>query len=162
MNVPPDVLIRPFAPRNEVACIDIFVDATRNSTTPHYTAEEARAWAPDAAVNWDWGPRLADGWTWVADLDEAPSGFISLRSNGHLDVFYVRPAARQFELADALYKRLLETARESGFTVLTSHASLLAQGFLERRGWRVVRPESALRAGVPLTRFPMRLDDVSR
>ena len=37
----------------------------------------------------------------------------------------------------------------------TTHASITARGFFEKRGWRVVRTQQVIRYGVALTNFVM-------
>ena len=150
--------IRRYRPADSSACGAIYVDAVRNGTAPHYSAEQAAAWVPDGAEHWDWAPRLTSGQTWIAEVKGIPSGFITLRSDGHLDLFFVRPDVRHLGIAGALYEQLVEDARRSGLTRLTTHASLLARRFLERRGWRVAESETAERHGVSLTRYYMLRD----
>lgn len=149
--------IREYLPGDEDVCLAIYRDAIRNGTAPHYTAEEAAAWAPDSMDASDWAPRLASGRTWLAETESAPVGFITLDTKGHLDLFFVRPAARGLGVAKALYDRLIEAARSDGRTALTTDASHLARSFLEKRGWRVTGEERVIRHGVELVRFPMRL-----
>jgi len=150
--------IRPYRAADTSGCGAIYMDAIRNGTAPHYSAEQAAAWAPDGAEQWDWAPRLTKGRAWIAEVNGSPSGFITLRSDGHLDLFFVRPGVRHLGIAGALYAQMVEDARRSGVTRLTTHASLLARRFLERRGWRVVECETTERNGVSLTRFLMQRD----
>ena len=153
--------IRTWTPSDTKACIDIYVDAIRNGTRGIYTPEEAAAWAPEHADHAEWTARLASGRTWIAETGSGPQGFITLAPAGHLDLFFVRPAARPLGIADALYERLLTEARAQGLPAITTHASHLARRFLEKRGWEVESEERVLRHGVWLTRFTMHLSNLS-
>lgn len=137
--------------------MSIYFDAVRNGTAPHYSAQEAAAWAPDARDQSEWTGRLAEGRTWIAESDAGAQGFITLAPEAHLDLFFVRPTARPMGVAAALYDTLLAAAREDRHSALTTHASHLARRFLDRRGWTVEAEEQSLRHGILLTRFRMRL-----
>ena len=152
--------LRPYAPRDAAACGTCYVDAIRNGTAPRYDPAQAAAWAssPDPS---EWAERLSVGKTWVASDGDVVAGFLTLRSDGHLDLFFVRPAYRKTGVSEALYEACLDHAREIGMNRLTTHASLLAKSFLERRGWTCLAEESAMRHGQSLTRFLMTLEKIA-
>jgi putative acetyltransferase len=152
------VTIRDFDPADILVCVEIYRDAVLNGTAPHYTAREAAAWAPAGLDTSEWTIRLVEGATWIAATGEDAQGFITLAPRGHLDLFFVRPAARPLGTAALLYDRLLAAAREQGHPRLTTDASHLARRFLERRGWSVRQEERAMRNGIWLTRFRMTVD----
>jgi putative acetyltransferase len=149
------VTIREFAAEDVAGCIAIYRDAILNGTAPYYTAQDAKAWAPDDPDTGEWSGRLSTGATWIAETGDGAQGFITLAPHGHLDLFFVRPAARRLGVAALLYERLVPAARADGYATLTTDASHLARRFLERRGWRVQEEERAMRNGVWLTRFRM-------
>lgn len=148
--------IRPIGPDDRDACGRVYFDAVRDGTGRHYSAEEARAWAPTDDPS-EWGERLYTGVSWVAEGDGRVQGFLTMRHDGHLDLFFVRPGWRRAGVAGALYDAALAWARARGLATLTTQASLLARSFLARRGWEVVAEETALRNGLPLTRYEMAL-----
>ena len=154
--------LRPFVTGDAAASIDIYYDAIHNGTAPHYALNEREAWAPrDARPDpARWADRLGGVHTIVAEDSGAMVGFASLLGHGHIDMLFVRPAARKSGAAAALYDGLLEAARSSGVKGMTTDASHLARRFLEKRGWRVVAPEVVTRNGVKLTRFRMALDQL--
>lgn len=138
-----------------VACHDVYFDAVRNGTAPLYSDEEARAWAPSEDVE-DWlPPRLQDGITWIAEDEGHAIGFLTVTTDGHLDLFFVRPDWRGTGLAPALYQCMRGWAVARGLTEMTTHASQFARRFLEPRGWVVLETESAVRHGVTMTRWKM-------
>ncbi|PRY25951.1 GNAT family acetyltransferase [Aliiruegeria haliotis] len=137
------------------ACHDVYYDAVRNGTSPHYSAEQAAAWAPSRKPE-DWlEPRLAVGTTWIAESVDRAEGFLTVTDAGHLDFFFVRPQWRRSGLSSALYDQMQAWTDARGLTHLTTYASHLCRRFLERRGWVVLHGETALRNGVELTRWEM-------
>lgn len=150
--------IRPYRDGDGPACYGVYFDAVRNGTAPAYSEEQARAWAPSKTDNGEWSHRLSSGTTLVSEEAGQVTGFITLTGEGHLDLFFVRPAARPHGTASMLYDSLLRDVRCHHFTRLTTHASLIARRFLERRGWQVIHEETATRNGVDLIRFLMSLE----
>ena len=137
------------------ACFDVYVDAIRNGTAGRYTPEQARAWAPDTDDGGWLAARLDGSRSWVAVSDTGVEGFLSVTLSGHLDLFFVRPTARESGLARLLHDHLMDWARARGLNRLSTDASHLARSFLEKRGWRVLAGESVLRHGVMLERWQM-------
>ncbi len=138
-------------------CHAVYRDAVHNGTAPLYSAEQAEAWAPTGEPA-DWlGTRLADGRTWVADLDGEAIGFLTATHAGHLDLFFVRPEWRRRGVSSELYDHMIVWARANRLSKMTTFASHLAKRFLERRGWAVVEMETAIRNGVALDRWKMHL-----
>ncbi|MDV7145370.1 GNAT family N-acetyltransferase [Tropicimonas sp. TH_r6] len=149
--------IRTGGAKDAAACMAVYVDAIRNGTAGHYTADQARAWAPTEEVE-DWlPPRLDAGTTWIAWDGPRAEGFLTITADGHLDFFFVRTEARKNGLAEALYLQMLAQAEARGIGTLTTFASHLARSFLEKRGWTVIEGETALRHGVELKRWKMAL-----
>lgn len=156
----PMIQIRDYSPDDASDCVAIYNDAVRNGTAPYYTAEEAAAWAPLEHDLPDWTERLGRHHTYLANSQDGPQGFLTLTGDGHLDLFFVRPAARALGTAPMLYDRMIAEAQSIGLPRLTTHASHLARRFLERRGWTVTEEERTRRHGVWLTRFRMDLAEV--
>ncbi|MGI1661131.1 GNAT family N-acetyltransferase [Palleronia sp. KMU-117] len=147
-------MIRALRPDEVALTYAIYRDAVRIGATPFYTEVQRRAWVPsDGMEDW-WPDRVLGGTTWVDAGATGLDGFLTY-IDGHLDLFFVRPAARRGPTAPALYDRMLAHARAEGRRRLTTHASHLARRFLERRGWQVVAREETERGGVLLERFAM-------
>ncbi|MEM9343616.1 MAG: GNAT family N-acetyltransferase [Pseudomonadota bacterium] len=149
-------IIRRFSPDDASSCYDAFYDAVRNGTAPHYSAEQAAAWARYASPDATWAPRLEGANTWLAEVDGTVLGFIALYPYGYLDLFFVRSDARKMGIAGLIYDALLADIRD--LDVLTTDASILARRFFEKRGWEVIGTETANRNGMTLTQYPMRLN----
>lgn len=153
-------MIRRWRRTDAEASYAVYVDAVRNGTAEHYTRAQRRAWVPSEAIEQWWAPRLEAADAWVAEDKSGLTGVISLRRDGHLDLFFVRPRARGDGTAVALYAMLLAEARTNRHERLTTHASLYLRPFLERRGWQVTDTEDTVRFGVPMRRFAMELRNV--
>ena len=70
-------------------------------------------------------------------------------STGWLDFAYVAPEAMGQGVAETLYAVLEGRARAAGLTRLETEASLLAERFFARRGWRIEKRQEVERNGNP-------------
>ena len=139
--------IRPYCSSDCPALAELFYQTVHAVNARDYSPEQLDAWA-DGRVElaaWDALPR-APG-TRVAVAGRGIAGFGDPGPDGSLDRLYVRRAWRGAGVASALCDAL-PAAR-------TTHASITARPFFERRGWRVVREQQVERRGVLLTNFVM-------
>ena len=122
-------------------------------------AVNARDYTPEQLDAWVGGPVDLDAWarsfrahtTLVAVADGRIVGFGDIAGDGYLDRLYVHKDWQRRGVATALCNRL-EAAVPGP---VTTHASITARPFLERRGYRVVRPQQVERRGVLLTNYVM-------
>lgn len=153
-----DVRIRRFRETDAAATARVFYDSIHNATRAFYDAAQRQAWAPRIPDTDAWRARIAPQIAFVAERDGAVIGFMTLRSDGHLDLAFVAPDTVGQGVAKALYDAILAAAFAAGMRRLTTEASLLARPFFARQGWTVLREEAVERDGVRLTRFQMELD----
>lgn len=148
--------LREGGPEDRGACFAIYRDAVLNGASL-YTDAERTAWTPPDDDGLWMESRLTEGVTWIAEAGGRPAGFLTATPAGHLDLFFVRAAHHGTGLGTALYDRFLGWADDTGQATLTTFASHHARRFLEPRGWSVVEKETAIRNGVPLSRWRMAL-----
>lgn len=157
-----DVRVRPYVPVDGPALGRIFHRAVHEGASLRYTPQECHAWSPEAPATPKWENRLAEAETFVAETDEGPVGFMSLYpERSYLDLAYILPEAMGTGVAATLYAVLETRARSLGLTRLTTEASLLAEPFFRRQGWRLVQRQRVERLGVLLSNAVMekRLDE---
>ena len=90
--------------------------------------------------------------TVVAIKDGRIVGFGDMDETGYLDRLYVHKDHQGQGIASAICDALERTA--AGRPV-TTHASITAKSFFQRRGYRVVRKQEVIRRGVALTNYVM-------
>lgn len=79
-------------------------------------------------------------------------GFGDIDKTGYLDRLYVHKDYQRQGIASAICDEL-ERAVE--VPVITTHASITAKGFFEKRGYTAVREQQVVRSGISLTNFVM-------
>jgi putative acetyltransferase len=150
------LLVRSFADGDAPALAGIFHRSVHEGAAARYTPEECAAWSPEVPDTRSWELRLAEADTVVAELPDGPVGFMSLdMGRAYLDLAFVLPEVMGRGIAGVLYAVLEGRARARGLSRLETEASLLAEPFFARHGWRLVRRQKVERLGVLLSNAVM-------
>jgi len=134
--------IRDYRPADASALAAIFRAAVLEGSAPHYCDEQRKAWASRINDSTTVHARVTGQTCLVAEDESGLSGFAALKSDGHLDMLFVRPDQRRTGTAGLLHDAILQRARQAGHRRLSVHASHLARRFLAKRGWNFVRTET--------------------
>lgn len=145
------LIIRPCRVTDAPGLAALYHRAVHDGTAPRYDAAQRAAWSPAPPTGEDWRRRLIDADTMLAERDDTPLGFMTLDlGTGWLDFAYVAPEAMGQGVGETLYAVLEGRARVAGLSRLETEASLLAEGFFARRGWRLSKRQEVERHGVRL------------
>ena len=150
--------IRPYHRDDCAACRAVFVQSVREGTAKHYTLEQRAVWAPLGPPTPAFCKKLEDQQVFVATHDGEIIGFMSLTSAGYLDLAFVLPRWMGRSVAQTLYERLAQWAKNHRLRHLSTHASHFARPFFARNGWTVDHPETVSRDGQSFERFAMSID----
>lgn len=124
-----------------------------------YNEAQLNAWAPSLPDYSKWLPKLSEFETFLAVAESGEAvAWISMTSVGYIDMLFCLPEATGCGISDRLYETVEQIAKERGLTRMTAHASLLAQSFFAKRGWRVEKHEICVRNGVSIPRAEMSKD----
>ena len=151
------ITLRRYRPEDRGTCQTIFFHAVREGASEVYSQAQREAWAPSDWYDPDTPDRLAGQFTWIADVNGAPVGFMSLRADGYLDMAFVLRAWHGRGVADALYEKVAADARDRGLEEMFVDASPLARRFFTKHGWQVDYAENHPARGQVFERFRMSL-----
>ena len=118
-----------------------------------YSREQVEAWATGQVDLEEWNVSFLAHRTLVAEEAGKILGFGDMDGSGYLDRLYVHKDHQGRGVATALCDAL---EGDSGAAAFTTHASITARPFFEKRGYAVVQEQQVLRRGVALTNFRMR------
>ncbi len=152
------MVIRDYRAGDAAAIVRLFYDTVHAVNAADYTPEQRDAWAPavpDAAA---WHDRMSNRCTLVAVEAGQVVGFAELEAYGHLDMLFCAKHAVGRGIGAGLYAALERRAREQGLERIFTEASITAQGFFARHGFRVLQAQTVHRQGVTLTNFAMAKD----
>lgn len=149
-------LLRPLQPDDLPQLIEVYREAVLELAPPLYSSLQVEAWAAHSA-----GGALRTELSAGFGLASCSQGgatieaFALLHPIDRLSLLYCRGRSSRQGRASALLEAVENHGRQRGVMRLRTEASQLSRPLLERRGWRVERPERVLFAGVAFDRFRM-------
>ena len=131
---------------------ELFYDTVHSVNARDYAPEQLDAWAPGQPDLEAWDRSLHAHESFVAEENGVIIGFGDIDQSGYLDRLFVDKDHQGRGVATALCDALEAAVRAEHYT---THASITARPFFEKRGYRVVRQQRVERQGVFLTNFVM-------
>ena len=131
----------------------LFYDTVHTVNARDYSREQLDAWATGEVNLEAWNQSFQAHHTVVAELDGQIVGFGDMDETGYLDRLYVHKDYQRRGVAAAICDALEQRTKAAEFT---THASITARPFFEKRGYTVAREQQVERRGVWLTNFVMK------
>ena len=144
--------LRGYCPEDCRELAELFYHTVHRTNSRDYTAEQCSAWASGTVDLERWNASFLQHLTLVAQLDGKLAGFADMDAAGFLDRLYVRWDCQRRGVATALCDALGEAVAAPQFT---THASITAKGFFEKRGYCAIRCQQVQRGSQCLTNFVM-------
>lgn len=145
-----DVKIRRYEPSDCKEITELFCHTIHTVNAKDYTEEQLAVWA---AVDLEkWNQLLQEHYSIVAVENDVIVGFGDIDEIGYLDHLFVHADHQGKGIGTAVCS-LLERAVD---TDITTHASITAKPFFEKRGYKAVTKQQVERQGIYLTNFVMR------
>ena len=132
---------------------ELFYDTVHTVNAKDYTQEQLDAWATGKVNLEAWNESFQAHHTVVAEMDGKIVGFGDMDESGYLDRLYVHKDHQRQGVAAAICDALEQNAKASEFT---THASITARPFFEKRRYVVVKEQQVERRGVWLTNYVMK------
>ena len=142
--------LRPYRDGDTPALITLFRETIHGVARRDYSPAQLSAWAPAEIDEALWAERQAENDTLLAEIDGKPVGFAELTADGHLRMLFVHKDHQGAGIASALLTAMEDRARAGGHATMSTDASLTAQPFFARRGFRRMKEQVAERNGQKL------------
>lgn len=146
------MLIRNYKSADCPFMAELFYETVHTVNAKDYTEEQLNAWAGGKVDLVAWDKSFLEHDTVVADDGGRIVGFGDIDRTGYLDRLYVHKDYQRQGIATAICNRLEQAFPEEK---ITTHASITARAFFERRGYQVVKEQQVERQGVYLTNYVM-------
>ncbi|HIY63428.1 MAG TPA: GNAT family N-acetyltransferase [Candidatus Mediterraneibacter stercoripullorum] len=155
--------IRPYKTEDIQEIAELFYQTVHTVNAADYTNKQLDAWTDGNIDLAAWDRSFQAHMTLVAvitqseaedkkDASEQIAGFADMNSTGYMDRLYVHKDFQHCGIASALCDRLEEAVDADQ---ITTHASITAKPFFEKRGYRVIREQQVERKGILLTNYVM-------
>ena len=131
----------------------LFYDTVHAVNAKDYAREQLDAWATGNVDLEEWNASFLAHRTVVAEMGGRIAGFGDMDDSGYLDRLFVHKNCQHCGVATAICDALERSSTAAGFT---THASITARPFFEKRGYVVVKEQQVERRGVWLIDFVMR------
>lgn len=142
--------LRPYREGDTPALIALFRETIHSVNRRDYSPAQLAAWAPAEIDEATWAARQAEHHTLLAEIDGTLAGFAELTAEGHLHMLFVHKDRQGVGIASALLAAMEERASIAGQSEITTDASLTAQPFFQRQGFRRLAEQEVERNGQTL------------
>lgn len=151
------IKLRPYQSSDCKELSELFYNTVHTINRKDYTQKQLDAWADSHVDLAAWDASFLAHHTVVAEEDGRLIGFGDMDQNGYLDRLYVHKDYQGRGIAKALCDCLENRGREvqKAGGCFTTHASITARPFFERRGYQTVKEQQVERRGQKLTNYVM-------
>ena len=129
----------------------LFYNTVHTVNAKDYTEEQLDAWATGQVDLEKWNLSLQEHYSIVAVENGIIVGFGDIDKTGYLDHLFVHADYQRKGIATAICDQLEQFIKKN----ITTHASITARPFFEKRGYNVKKEQQAERMGVFLTNYVM-------
>lgn len=143
--------LRKYHPSDCKELTELFYHTVHTVNVKDYTKEQLDVWATGQVDFETWNQSLLEHYSIVAIENEVITGFGDIDQTGYLDRLYVHADYQGKGIAGAICDKLERAVPGS----ITTHASITAKSFFEKRGYQVVKEQQVERQGILLTNFVM-------
>ena len=130
---------------------ELFYNTVNTVNEKDYTKEQLDVWATGQVDLEKWNQSLQEHYSIVVIENEVIVGFGDIDKTGCLDRLFVHADYQGKGIATAICNQLEQTVQGD----ITTHASITAKPFFEKRGYKVVKEQQVERQGIFLTNFCM-------
>ena len=146
------MVIRTYNVSDGKCLAELFYNTVHAVNAKDYTVEQLNAWAPGNVDLEQWNQSFLAHHSVVAVEENEIVGFGDMDQTGYLDRLFVHKDYQRRGIATAICDALERAAHTDK---ITTKASITARPFFEKRGYRVIRRQTAVRAGVLLVNYDM-------
>lgn len=130
---------------------ELFYNTVHIVNAKDYTKEQLDVWATGQTDLERWNQSLQAHYSIVAVENGVILGFGDIDKTGYLDHLFVHAEHQGKGIATAICDQLEQAVPRK----ITTHASITAKPFFEKRGYKVIKKQEVERQGIFLTNFVM-------
>ena len=146
------MFIRKYSPEDCPLLAKLFYQTVHHVNAGDYDRRQLDAWADGNIDIEKWNASFLKNFTRIAVKNSIIVGFGDIDKEGYLDRLYVHKDHQKEGIGNALCQEL---EKACGTDRITTHSSITAKPFFEKRGYRLVSEQQVERRGIKLTNFIM-------
>lgn len=148
------MIIRDYQPSDCKEITELFYNTVHTVNAKDYTKEQLDVWAIGQVDLEKWNQSLQEHYSIVAIENEVIVGFGDIDKTGYLDRLFVHADYQGKGIATGICNQLEQTIQGN----ITTHSSITAKPFFEKRGYRVIKEQQVERQEIFLANFIMEKD----
>lgn len=130
---------------------ELFYNTVHTVNAKDYTEKQLNVWATGQMDLRQWNLSLQEHYSVVAVENDRIVGFGDIDKTGYLDRLFVHADYQRKGIATSICNQLEQLVEGN----ITTHASITARPFFEKRGYKVVKEQQVERQGIFLTNYVM-------
>lgn len=146
------MFIREYQTSDCTEITELFYNTVHTVNAKDYTKEQLDVWATGQVDLKAWNQLLQEHFSIVAVDNDIIVGFGDIDETGYLDHLFVHADYQGKGIATAICDQLEQAVQGD----ITTHASITAKPFFEKRGYMAVKQQQVERQGVFLTNYVMK------
>ncbi len=146
------MFIREYQTSDCIEITELFYNTVHTVNAKDYTKEQLDVWATGQVDLKAWNQLLQEHFSIVAVDNDIIVGFGDIDETGYLDHLFVHADYQGKGIATAICDQLEQAVQGD----ITTHASITAKPFFEKRGYMAVKQQQVERQGVFLTNYVMK------
>lgn len=146
------MFIREYQTSDCIEITELFYNTVHTVNAKDYTKEQLDVWATGQVDLKAWNQLLQEHFSIVAVDNDIIVGFGDIDETGYLDHLFVHADYQGKGIATAICDQLEHAVQGD----ITTHASITAKPFFEKRGYMAIKQQQVERQGVFLTNYVMK------
>ena len=135
--------------------VELFYNTVHSVNIKDYSKNQVDVWAPKEIDISSWDKSLLEHYSVVVEKDNVIIGFGDLDETGYFDRLYVHKNYQGMGVATLIADKLEAYAEENNIKTISTHASITAKSFFEKRGYELRMEQKVERKGQFLTNYVM-------
>jgi putative acetyltransferase len=132
----------------------LFKNTIKVTAGKDYNKAQIMAWVSSIENKERWKLKIINQYFIVAKNNNKIVGFGSLEKN-YVDFLFVHKNFVRNGIASLIYKNLKEKSIQTGFTKLTTYASITAVPFFQSKDFKIIKDNKIIRKGIEISNFEM-------
>lgn len=146
------MLLRKYRTSDCAEMAELFYQTVHTVNAKDYTEEQLDAWASGEVNLYEWDRAFLAHDTIICVKDDRIVGFGDIDETGYLDRLYVHKDYQGQGIASEICDELEKLVAVG---TITTHASITAKPFFEKRAYQVIKEQQVIRKGISLTNYVM-------
>lgn len=134
---------------------ELFYNTVHTVNAKDYSKDQLDAWATGNIDINSWNNAFLEHTTLIAEIDGIIVGFGDMDNQGYLDRLYVHRDYQGRGIATVITNELERRLIACGVFCFSTHASITAKPFFEKRGYRVTCKNNVVCNNIALTNYTM-------